>query len=194
MVRNHFGTMSAAVRAAGLTPRPSPSRARRHLRSSDSVLDAIRAWNERYGEPPAMTDWDPARARAARQDWRIARFYAGDWPSIATVRYHFGTLNEAVEAAGLIPRRPGQQPSQSVAGAGAAAPTQSAAKQVLALRIKSVASADSGRDDILLIEALNDLAMAAFSWADELRSHPRSAASGEPGAPRALRTSTLRSR
>jgi Homing endonuclease associated repeat len=112
VVRSHFGTMSAAIRAAGLPARSSPARRRRHLASPETVLDAIKAWHARDGEPPAMTDWDPARARRDGQEWRIARFYEGDWPSIATVRHHFGTLNRAVLAAGLSP-----PPSRSACGA-----------------------------------------------------------------------------
>jgi hypothetical protein len=171
MVRNHFGTMSAAVRAAGLIARRSPSRTRRHLSSSEAVLQAIRSWNARYGEPPAMTDWDPARARCSGQEWRIARFYEGDWPSIATARHHFGTLNRAILAAGLRPRVPGERagsgrfPSRPTEGATAPRP-----QQMLALRVRSVAAAANRNDDRLLVEALKDLAIAAFGWADEIQA------------------------
>jgi hypothetical protein len=172
MVRNHFGTMSAAVRAAGLSARRSPTRARRHLPSSDAVLDAMRAWTARYGEPPAMTDWDPARARQAHQERRIARFYDGDWPSIATVRHHFGSLNRAVVAAGLRPRVPGERTASGRRPSGRTdGPLPERPQQVLALRVRSVAVTAAREDRRLLAEALGDLAVAAYSWADEIRAH-----------------------
>jgi hypothetical protein len=169
MVRNHFGTMSAAIRAAGLVPRRSPSRTRRHLVSPDAVLEAIRSWNARYGTPPTMTDWDPARARSAGQNWRIARFYEGDWPSIATVRHHFTTLNLAVVAAGLQPRRPGRQACADDVARGGGGSEHPVAQQVLALRVRSVAAAARRDDRPGLVDALSDLAMAALNWADDLR-------------------------
>src|SRR5436309_9547643 len=51
-----------------------------------------------------MADWDPARARRLEQDWRIARYRQGDWPSVRTVAHHFGSLSAAITAAGLTPR------------------------------------------------------------------------------------------
>ena len=56
-----------------------------------------------------MNDWDPSRARQAGQTWRIARYRAGDWPSVKSVRNHFGRLSDAVAKAGLVPRHQGQQ-------------------------------------------------------------------------------------
>jgi hypothetical protein len=163
--------MSAAVRAAGLVPRPSPSRSRRHLPSSEAVIDAIRAWKARYGEPPAMTDWDPARARATGQDWRIARYYEGDWPSIATVRHHFGTLSSAVRAAGLRPRVRGERSASGRQLSADDADPIERSQQILAFRVRSVARAAAHKDQRLLAEALNDLAVAAFGWADEIRAN-----------------------
>jgi hypothetical protein len=170
IVRNHFGTMSAAVRAAGLAPRPSPSRSRRHLPSPEAVTDAIRAWKALYGEPPAMTDWDPARARATGQDWRIARYYEGDWPSIATVRHHFGTLSSAIRAAGLRPRVPGERSASGRRHSVRDGDPIERPQQILALRVRSVARAAAHKDQGLLADALNDLAVAAFGWADEIRA------------------------
>jgi hypothetical protein len=95
--------MSAAIRAAGFVARRTPSRRRRHIGNPDVVLAAIRAWNEGYGSPPTMTDWAPGRARRLGQAWRIARYYENDWPSLATVRYHFKTLNLAVTAGAATP-------------------------------------------------------------------------------------------
>jgi len=171
LVRAHFGTMSAAVRAAGMPARQAPTRSRRHLASSDAVLDAIRAWYGRYGEPPAMTDWDPSRARSQNQHWRIVRYYEGDWPSINTVRRHFGTLNQAVQAAGLPPRTPGRHAAAEPRPRGPSEPaTRPRAQNVLALRVRSVAKIARRDQPHLLIEALTDLAAAASNWADEVRA------------------------
>jgi hypothetical protein len=174
MVRRRFGTMAAALRAAGLPVRRSPSRTRRHLQSPDEVLDAIRAWNVRYGEPPAMTDWDPARARATGQLWRIDRYYQGDWPSIVTVRHHFGTLNRAIVAAGLRPRVPGERTASGrlPSGPGEDDVAPMGNQQLLALRVRAVAIAQHRNDVPLLIAALEDLATVAHSWADQLRADP----------------------
>ena len=87
---------------------PVPAHRNRRL-SAAQILDAIRRWNERYGEPPSMNDWDPYRARQAGQAWRAARYHAGDWPSVKSVRNHFGRLSDAVALAGLVPRHQGQQ-------------------------------------------------------------------------------------
>lgn len=91
-----------------------PRRARRgHPRLTRAeILAAIRRWHERYGEAPTMADWDPYRARQLGQSWRITRYDEGDWPSIKSVRNHFGRLSDAVAAAGLVPRRQGQQRAQ----------------------------------------------------------------------------------
>lgn len=88
--------------------RPRAPRRRARL-TAPEILAAIRRWNDLHGEPPCMADWDPYRARVTGQEWRIARYDAGDWPSAKSVRNHFGRLSEAVAAAGLVPRHQGQQ-------------------------------------------------------------------------------------
>jgi hypothetical protein len=65
----------------------------------------MQRWARRFGEPPAMVDWEPARARRLGQAWRAERFEADDWPSSRMVRAQFESFNAAVEAAGLTPRR-----------------------------------------------------------------------------------------
>lgn len=171
VVRSHFGTMSLAIRAAGLPARGGPCRTRRHLTSSETVLEALRAWHARYGESPTMTDWDPARARHEGQDWRVARYYEGDWPSIATVRHHFGTLNQAVRAAGLAPRAPGQHASPEPRRGGVAeSEAWPRPQRMLALRVRAVAELARRDQPTLLIEALTDLVAAASSWADQIRA------------------------
>jgi hypothetical protein len=165
MVRNHFGTMSAAIVAAGLSPRRRPTRVRRPLQSADSVLEAIGAWVQRYGETPGMADWDPPRARAIGQTWRVERFYEGDWPSVATVRNHFGTLNAAVREAGYEPRPQGRQRRQADVPAPADAKAEAS---FLVLRVRAVADARRSSDRVALEGALRDLSAVCLNWADRL--------------------------
>ena len=42
-----------------------------------------------------------ARARKQGDHWRIERYRSGDWPSLVTTRWHFGSLSAAIRAAGL---------------------------------------------------------------------------------------------
>jgi hypothetical protein len=177
VVKRQFGNMSKALFHAGVRPRRGPVRARASLLSDEDVLSAIRRWTERYGEPPAITDWSPARARAAGQDWRAERYHAGDWPSMSTVIRRFGTFTAAVKAAGLPPRPRGrhlatrrglddayvdtlrerlQQPSDRIG------------PSVLAARVRAVADARTASDEDALRASLIDLAAAAISWADGL--------------------------
>ena len=85
MVRRQFGTMSDALHAAGLRARPRPLRPRGQILTREDILQAIRAWHRLYGEPPAMSDWAPARARRLGHEWRAHRYLAGDWPHLSTV-------------------------------------------------------------------------------------------------------------
>ena len=71
----------------------------------EEILQSVRRWNALYGEPPAMVDWEPARARRLGAAWRADRFESGHWPSARMVRSHFKTFNAAIAAAGLPPRR-----------------------------------------------------------------------------------------
>jgi hypothetical protein len=167
IVRYHFGTMSAAIVAAGLRPRRRPTRVRRHMRSADSVLEAIRAWVERYGETPGMADWDPSRARHAGQWWRVSRFYQGDWPSISTVRHHFGSLNAAVREAGYEPRMRGVHAGRPNSS-GETLPISDAAASLIVLRVRAVGEAQRAADREALACALRDLSSACLNWADRL--------------------------
>jgi hypothetical protein len=69
------------------------------------ILDAMRRWAARYGEPPTMVDGEPARTRRLGAERRAEPFESGEWPSVRMVRGQFETFNAAVEAAGLRPRR-----------------------------------------------------------------------------------------
>lgn len=175
MVRRQFGNLSKAVFAAGLRPRRGPARGRSHALSDEQLLDAIRRWADLYGEPPATTDWAPARARAAGQLWRLDRYYAGDWPSAQTVRRRFGTLSNAIRQAGLEPRAVGQHttcPATIEPGARQAiqyhlnTPGRRCGPDQLAARVRAVAEARRVSDLSSMQTALIELAAAAISWAD----------------------------
>lgn len=114
VVRRQFGTFSAALVAAGLPPGRTGG-AKAPLSGPDAILDAIRAWTATYGEPPAQTDWDPFRAQSTGQPWRGERYRAGDWPSLPTVRKHFGGLPGATAAAGLEPAPQHERPADRAA-------------------------------------------------------------------------------
>lgn len=144
--------------------------------SAAEILAAIKRWHARYGEPPTMADWDPYRARQIDQEWRIARYDEGDWPSVKTVRNHFGRLSDAVAAAGLVPRHQGQhQPRTELVldsevllhiatlrSLQDRRPTPS----VLAAQVREVARAQGSADPSDLRLALIELAAAALRWAD----------------------------
>jgi hypothetical protein len=74
-----------------------------HTLTDEEILTAIREWNRLYGEPPAISDWSPARARSTAQAWRVERYYAGNWPSGNTVVRRFGTFSEAAKRSGIEP-------------------------------------------------------------------------------------------
>lgn len=73
----------------------------------EAILAAVWAWNERYGEPPAVTDWNPYEAERVADLQRLERFRAGNWPTFMTVIEAFGSWNAAIEAAGCAPRSAG---------------------------------------------------------------------------------------
>jgi len=177
MVKRQFGTFNAAVQAAGLAPRQGPRRVKRHLTGSEQVIAAIVEWTKRYAEPPTQADWDPVRARRFGQPWRIVRYRSGDWPSLNTVLYHFGSLGEAVSAAGLQPRRAGDAgeaiAARRVANLRAVAEIgagngSSCAAPALAQQVEAVVRARRTTDQQQLRMVLLDLASAAIRWANDI--------------------------
>jgi hypothetical protein len=168
VVRYHFGTLTAATEAAGLKARRRPTRVRPHMRSPDSILESIRAWVDRYGETPGMADWEPARARASGQWWRVARFYAGDWPSITTVRHHFGSLNAAVREAGFEPRPRGAHASRPPNASSADTLAGDVALAAIVMRVRAVGQARLTADRTAFVEALRDLSSECLNLADRL--------------------------
>jgi hypothetical protein len=177
VIRREYGTLGAAVAAAGLRPRRGPSRIRRKLLGPEEILDAIREWTRRHGEPPTMADWEPSRARRSGQSWRIARYRRGDWPSARSVCNHFGNFTTAVTRAGLQPRPRGQR--QSTVEAWRAA-NRDAVEQLRLATISGVGPADVARQTKRVARAraeggtsdlrreLLGLAAAALRWADQI--------------------------
>ncbi len=84
--------------------------------SRETIIEKLREWNERYGEPPCSADWNPSLARWRAQEWRVERYRDGFWPSTNAAKRPFdGSFDAAVRAAGLEPHRPG--PRRRAAGA-----------------------------------------------------------------------------
>jgi hypothetical protein len=74
----------------------------------ETIIEKIREWEARYGEPPCSADWNPSLARWRAQEWRIERYREGVWPSTNAVKRPFGgSFDAAVRAAGFVPARPG---------------------------------------------------------------------------------------
>src|SRR3954471_24649633 len=83
--------------------------------SRESIIEKIREWNDRYGEPPCSADWNPSLARWRAQEWRAERYREGIWPSTNAAKRPFdGSFDAAVRAAGLEPHRSG--PRRRAAG------------------------------------------------------------------------------
>jgi hypothetical protein len=174
IVRARYGTFNAAVEEAGLVTRQAPTRLRSHLADPSAVLDAIVEWTRRYGDVPAMADWDPVRARRLQQDWRIARYGSGDWPSTRTVLTHFGSFAAAIRCAGLAPRerslpaeaKRDRRTTNRLRLAQRRALERPPGAEELAGCIKAVADARNSGDPVALDAALIDVAAAALTWAE----------------------------
>src|ERR671914_1160697 len=92
-----------------MTPSAGVAGGRRVTRwSREEIIEKIRDWNDRYGEPPCSADWNPSLARWRAQEWRAERYREGVWPSTNAAKRPFGgSFDAAVRAAGLEPHRPG---------------------------------------------------------------------------------------
>src|SRR4051795_12669525 len=74
----------------------------------EAIIEHIRAWDARYGEPPCSADWNPSLARWRAQEGRGEASRAGRWPWPNAVKRLFGVSSAAaVRAAGLEPHKPG---------------------------------------------------------------------------------------
>jgi hypothetical protein len=177
VVRRVFGTFNAAIAQAGFTPRPAPSRLATRRYDQGQIERAIREWTGRYGEPPAMSDWDVYRARRQGHEWRVERYREGDWPSTRTVCQHFGNFNNAIRAAGLEPRPQGltrstrpdwKQRNRAALARLRLATLDGQAPTQLADRVNAVVQARHALDPLVLRGSLIDLAATALGWADIL--------------------------
>jgi AraC-like DNA-binding protein len=74
------------------------------------VLDAMRAWRERYGHLPSSYDWSRTHARR-RGEEALDRLATGDWPAASVVTDVFESWPAARAALGTSPRR--QQSTQA---------------------------------------------------------------------------------
>jgi hypothetical protein len=74
----------------------------------ERVREAMRAWRDRYGEPPSSYDWSRTHARR-RGGQALERLAEGDWPSLATVT----DLHETWAAARADAFESGPSPPQS---------------------------------------------------------------------------------
>ncbi|MDQ3274644.1 MAG: hypothetical protein M3Q39_06325 [Actinomycetota bacterium] len=97
--------------------RPRPERcpgcwnAHRTEASKVRIVEAMRAWAERFGDPPTATDWNRGpsqrplnRASAMRKDETEDE----EWPSATSVVRVFGSWNAGISAAGFEPVGRGQ--------------------------------------------------------------------------------------
>src|SRR6185436_9460526 len=81
----------------------------------ETIIEKIREWDARYGEPPCSADWNPSLARWRAQEWRAERYREGVWPSTNAAKRPFGgSFDAAVRAAGLEPHKSG--PRRRAAG------------------------------------------------------------------------------
>jgi hypothetical protein len=175
MVAGRFGSLSAGLAAAGVPGRRPPSRVAANLSGPEAVIAAIRAWVRRYGAVPTLADWDPSRARRLGQDWRIARYHQGSWPSTRAVIARFGSMSAAISAAGLPPRAVGahgrrhagqdacaREAAARLEGAGAIAEEGAG----LADALRTLSAARRQQDPVAMHSALIDVAGAALAWAE----------------------------
>jgi hypothetical protein len=174
MVRCEFGRFNDGLRAAGLAARRAPDRVVPNLTGPEAILVAIREWVRRYGEVPAMADWDPVRARHLGQEWRIVRYRSGDWPSARSVNRHFRSFRAAVASAGLVPRdraasavgREADRRVNRIAAATVAALERADGMTGLAAAVRAVAAARRAGDPVAVHAALVDVAAAALACAE----------------------------
>jgi hypothetical protein len=173
LVRARFDLFSTAVEKAGLAPRRSPSRIAANLAGPEAILTALVEWTRRYGDVPAMADWDPHRARRLGQYWRIARYQQGDWPSARSVSHHFGSFTNAVLTAGLLPRersthhnsRRDEQATNRLTTARVISDSHRPGLEDFAVSLRALAAARRRQDPVSTHAALIDLAASALAWA-----------------------------
>ena len=112
-----------------MTPSAQIAGGRRVRRwSRETIIEKIREWNDRYGEPPCSADWNPSLARWRAQEWRVERYRDGSWPSTNAAKRPFGGSFVAAISRG----RPRAAPSRAAPARrrrGAARPRRSASRR-----------------------------------------------------------------
>jgi hypothetical protein len=106
-----YGTPTNGSDGLVAEPRCVPCAARkngaeRRVWTRELVIERIREWTERYGEPPATPDWSPIHARGIGDEERARHFEDawGYWPWFTVVVRLFGSWNAGIRAAGFEPR------------------------------------------------------------------------------------------
>lgn len=102
----------AAKRCRACSDIASAERQRaREVWKRGTIIAAIQWWADEYGEPPAIPDWNPTKARYMGDEARAEHFEQvhadGMVPTFKTVVRKFGSWNAGIAAAGFEPRRPG---------------------------------------------------------------------------------------
>lgn len=82
---------------------PQGPRTRHRKWTPDEIVERIRAWADRFGEPPTSLNWGPSMARAHGRPEEADVFVdeAPAWPTQAQVKTAFGSWAAAIEAAGF---------------------------------------------------------------------------------------------
>lgn len=75
-------------------------------------------WAQRYGEPPAAIDWNPAKMRQRGRLEHLDRWTEGEWPSERTIGRLFGSWNQFMVEAGFTPRLGSDPARRGPGGAG----------------------------------------------------------------------------
>jgi hypothetical protein len=107
-VVRHYGGLGAALEAAGV---PAGRRPRSYVRwTPESITAALRELAADLGRTPAAVDLNPSVARIRGNADARQRFQGRTLPYMATIVANYGSLNAALEAAGLETRARGGQP------------------------------------------------------------------------------------
>lgn len=146
---------------------PEPGYTKRRAKwTADDIIAKVIEWDERHGEPPTATDWNPSDCRSAaarssmRAEWwmsRVIRFGEGEYPWSGSVSKVFGTWNEAIRAAGKQPRNETRPPAYHHGDV-----------RTLTDLSRSLTRARRARDVTLKQQALYELAHDALAIAAEL--------------------------
>ena len=134
------------------------------------IIEKIREWEARYGEPPRSADWNPSLARWRAQEWRTERYREGIWPSTNAAKRPFGgSFDAAVRAAGLEPHRPGPRRRHGPTARPLPVATEGPyGAPVLTEALKRVVRARATGDRLELRVALGEVAAAAVNGRDRL--------------------------